>query len=345
MSHLTFGILGAAKIADRYTIAAMLATEGVEVAGVAARDRARARALAEKFGIGVFDSYDDVIASPNVNAVYIPLPIGLHKEWAIKALEAGKHVLCEKSLTGRYEDCAEVIELARERGLALLENFMCETHPQSIYVRDAVAAGSIGRVWNASLSFGFPPFPADDLRNSAELEGGALNDAGAYCFDMAMFYLGKKPVSVFSVTSNHNFDVDIIGSSMIVFDDQSTANLTYGFSYDYRNEVRLWGESGQIDIDRAFSIPADRLPTVTITRNTVAEPVAIEAANQFETQIARFGSLVAGEGREAALDRMHAHALLMHASRVSAAENRLIEMSEFAAWATVSHALWGDDVS
>lgn len=318
MSDLRVGVLGASKIAGRSTVPAMTAVDGVVPVTVAARDSARAAAFAHEHGLRVSESYDAVVTDPDVDVVYVPLPNGLHYEWVRRALLAGKHVLSEKSLTGSLERSRELIELARTRQLVLVENFMCETHPQHAVAQSLVAEGQLGALRHLDLAFGFPPFPADDQRNSAQLDGGALNDAGAYCAFMARHYAGRMPVSVSTIADQGSYDVDVIGSTHLDFGGGLTASLTYGFQHDYRNELRLWGSGGQLLIDRAFSIPKDRTPSVTLTSNTVASAIEVEPADQFDLQIKRFRDLVTSrDGVEAEYSKLLEHAATMEAMRVS----------------------------
>jgi len=311
---------------------AITATPGVELAAIASRSAERAASLAERFGGSVRGSYDEVIDDPDIDAVYVPLPIGLHGEWVGRALRAGKHVLSEKSLAGSYADVCELVQLARAQSLVLFENFMCETHPQSIAVRETIGAGGIGDLAHLALFFGFPAFAADDQRNSRELEGGALNDAGAYCLDMAVFYTGRLPVSVWASADQRGADVDQWGSATLHLKGGAVAQLSYGFGLDYRNEVEIWGTSGSIHVDRAFSIPADRLPSVVLTRNTVRSSIEIPAADQFQTQVRRFAETIRIGSGAIELDRRQAHGLIMDSVRRSAAEDRVVAMSEHPDW-------------
>jgi len=326
--HLRFGVLGAAKIARKYTLAAMQMVPGVEFAAIAARDPARAEEVATEFGgAAVLADYEEVIASPDLDAVYIPLPNALHHEWTVRAIEAGKHVLVEKSLAADYLQCRDIVDRARARGTVIVENFMCERHPQNVEARRLIADGELGDVHSLELSFGFPPFPREDQRNSAELSGGALNDAGAYCLDMAAYYLGESPREVTAISTRQDYDVDVIGAAMLTFSEGRVAHAGYGFTYDYRNDVRIWGSTGQVVIDRSFSIPPDREPSVTLIRNTVAERLPLPSADQFQLQLEHFLRLVE-MGGDSELDKIAAHAATMEAVRVSAAEGRTVPIAE-----------------
>jgi NDP-hexose-3-ketoreductase len=328
LSPLRFGILGAAKIADKYSVAAMHAVESVLPVAVGARDSSRGADFAARHSIEYRGSYADVVASPDLDAIYIPLPTSFHAEWAVAALRAGKHVLCEKSLSGNLASVMSVVELARERGLLVVENFMCEKHPQNQTVRALLEEGGLGQTRQSSLSFGFPAFPPEDQRNSAELQGGALNDAGAYCVDMASFYARATPRRISAVLDTLGTEVDQVGAAQLTFEGGQVAQLAWGFQHDYRNEARIWGTSGQIDIDRAFSIPPDRTPSVRITRNTASSQLELPAANHFEQQFDDFASRVASGSVTRALDAVEAQAVTMDAVRRSAAQQRTVDLTE-----------------
>lgn len=324
---IRFGVLGAAKIAGRSTVPAMQAADGVIPVAVAARDPQRAEDFATRHGLRAVSDYETLIQQPDVDAIYIALPNSLHARWARRAVAAGKHVLCEKSLTGSWADSQALIRAAAEAGLVLVENFMCARHPQHAVVREELARGSIGTLRHLDLAFGFPPFPRTDQRNRRELAGGALNDAGAYCAFMALLYAGRTPRTVAASMWSSDYEVDVTGSALLDFGDGLTSTATWGFLFDYRNEIRLWGSSGQITVDRAFSIPPDRTPHLTLIRNTEATMLTAPAADQFVLQLERFASLVKDEdARIAEYERTLTQAGVLEATRRSADSGQVIAL-------------------
>ncbi|HEX5781783.1 MAG TPA: Gfo/Idh/MocA family oxidoreductase, partial [Solirubrobacteraceae bacterium] len=189
---MRWGILSTARINYNLLAGARLA-ENVEVVAVGSRDRERGEAFAAEHGIGrVHGSYEDLLADPDVEAVYIPLPNSLHVPWSVRALEAGKHVLCEKPLTRRAADAEAAFDAAERAGRLLMEAFMWRYHPQTeALVR---VAGEIGPLRLIRAAFGFS-LPADDVGNvrlQRELDGGALMDVGCYCVS-ALRLLGGEP--------------------------------------------------------------------------------------------------------------------------------------------------------
>ena len=173
------GILGCATIAKRYAIQAFQSLENAEVVSVASRDGEKAKEVASRFNIPTHESYDSLMKNTEVDAVYIPLPIGLHPEWIIKAARAGKHVLSEKSIADTLSSVNEIIDACRTHGVVLYENFMCDFHPQHKKVLELIEEGRIGTPYVFTSFFGFPMLKKDNIKYSKQLGGGSLNDVGA----------------------------------------------------------------------------------------------------------------------------------------------------------------------
>jgi predicted dehydrogenase len=190
---LRIGILGAAKIAPMALIRPARAVAGVEVAAVAARDVGRAQAFATKHGVPrVHASYDALIADDAIDAIYNPLPNGLHAEWSIRALEAGKHVLCEKPIASNAAEAAQMAEAAVRTGRVLVEAFHWRYHPLAARMREVVQT-ELGEIRHVEATLCFPlPFPSD-IRYSWELAGGAMMDAGCYTVNMVRWLAGAEP--------------------------------------------------------------------------------------------------------------------------------------------------------
>jgi predicted dehydrogenase len=329
---LKFGILGAADIANRYTADAICKTEGTTLSGVASRDFSRAEIMANKFGVKAYKNYDDLISAKEIDAIYIPLPIGAHEAWAVKSLEAGKHVWCEKSLAGSLKQVGRVVAMARKNKLVLVENFMCEHHSQNLFIKEKIVNGEIGKIHSSSLSFGFPPFAEDNLKYNRELDGGALNDAGAYCLDMMSYYLPSSPRALWANFLNSDKSVDVGGSVNVLLENGTVSNLIFGFMHDYKNEASFWGESGAIFVDRCFSIPPERKPHVTLTRNTKTTTYDLAPCNHFQKQLENFCQLVKSGKTDSVLNKILRQAVLMEAARISSREKRIVQLDEFPEW-------------
>lgn len=189
--HVRIGVLGAARIVPAALVRPGRSATAVEVSAVAARDAGRARKFADRFGIArVHGSYEELLDDPNVDAVYIPLPNGLHGKWTLAALAAGKHVLCEKPLAANADEAAEVAAAARKSGLVVMEAFHYRYHPLALRLPEVVAELGELRHVEARLCFPLPRFK--DIRYSMELAGGAMMDAGSYAVNLVRL-LGGEP--------------------------------------------------------------------------------------------------------------------------------------------------------
>jgi len=197
VTPLRIGVLGAARIAPAALMRPARAVEGVEVTAVAARDPQRARRFAARYGIAtVHPDYAAVLADPDVDAVYVPLPNGLHAEWTLAALAAGKHVLCEKPLTSNTAQAREVADAADRSGLVVMEAFHYRYHPLMARVRQLLDDGAVGRIRRLRASLCFPLYRFSDIRYRLDLAGGATMDAGCYPVNLLRFLAGTEPTVV-----------------------------------------------------------------------------------------------------------------------------------------------------
>ncbi|MDT0610821.1 Gfo/Idh/MocA family protein [Streptomyces lancefieldiae] len=312
--------MGCASIAWRRTLPAVLASEHVDLVAVASRDTATAERFARRFGGAAVTGYDELLARPDVEAVYVPLPTGLHAHWCARALRAGKHVLAEKPLTASHAEAAELAALAAERGLCLTENRMFAHHPQHETVRQLVEEDAIGalRVMHATMAF--PPLPAEDVRYRADLGGGALLDAGYYPLQAAMLLL-TEPLEVLGADLPVDPDrgVEVRGDVLLRDARGVTAHLVFGFDHGYRSSYELWGSKGRLVLERAFTPPESWQPVVRVERQNRVEELTLPAAHQFRSSLEHFAAAVrAGGGLDTHLAAAVRGAALMDAVRRTA---------------------------
>ena len=258
------GILGCANIAKRSLAPAFLAHPAFGLVAVASRSLDKATEFINDV-VGHDDpiapfAYDDLIASPDIDLIYCPLPTGLHYEWVKKALLAGKHVLCEKSLACNYAEVEDLVNTARQNHCFLMESFQFRFHPQNLYVKKLLADNVIGGIRGLDVKFGFPPFP-DGLKNirySKELGGGALLDSGAYTIKASTYLLGHD-LSLKMATSHREggIEVDLDGRLWLERKDGVVSTTGYGFHNYYQCGYEIWGEKGKITTSRAFTAKAD----------------------------------------------------------------------------------------
>lgn len=286
---LRLGVLGCADFAWRKMLPAMAGVPEIQLVAMASRDPAKAARFAERFGGEPVTGYEALLERDDVDAVYVVLPTGLHHIWTTRALAAGKHVLAEKSLTTGAQEAGELVATARDRDLWLMENFLFLHHSQHAAVRERIANGAIGEPRVFSAAFGVPPRPAGDIRNSPELGGGALLDVGAYTVRAATYFLGPQLTLAASLLRiDGRTGVDVGGSALFHTPSGASAELSFGFDTSYRTTYALWGSEGRISVDRAFTPPADLLPSVRWERQDSVEDLVLPADDQYANGARRF---------------------------------------------------------
>ena len=253
------------------------------------RERGKAELFTSQFGGEISPSYAALLASPTVEAVYIPLPPGLHFRWAKAALEAGKHVLVEKPATTSAAASAELTALAESRNLALHENYMFVFHRQLDAIDQIVASGEIGEVRLYRISFGFPRRAANDFRYNRALGGGALLDCGGYTIRYATRLLGESARLVAAQSGGvPGFEVDMYGSAMLVNDSGVTAQLAFGMDNNYKCDLEVWGSCGCLSTGRVLTAPTGFVPTVEIRKGNETETRELPADDAFGKSIRHF---------------------------------------------------------
>jgi predicted dehydrogenase len=285
-----FGVIGCGSIAQRAVLPALQTEDCAQLVVVGSRSIEKARNIATQFGCEACHGYEDVIGRDDIDAVYIATPIGLHAEWAVAAAEAGKHVLCEKSLATNFGEARRILDACAAHDVALLEGFMYQFHPQHAAAREAVAQGLIGEPVQFQAWFGFPPLPEENIRYQSELGGGALLDAGAYTVHAARNFFGREPTHTFSSLDNGGRPVDIHGAALLDFGRGQTAQLSFGFNNMYRNCYQVWGTEGILTLPRAFSIPPTFAPTMIVERQGSRDERPLSSSNQFVGEIQAFCS-------------------------------------------------------
>jgi len=332
------GILGCANIAKRYSIRAFQSIDNAEVVSIASRDYKKAEEWAKSFNIKAEESYDSLIANKDIDAVYIPLPIGLHKEWIIKAAKNGKHVLSEKSLAESLESVKEIIKICKDNSAVLYENFTCDFHPQHHKVVSLIEEGSIGKPYIFQSRYGFPIIAEDNFRYKKELGGSALNESGAYQIYTVRKLFGKEPVSVSAALFiDKDKKVDMRGECLLEFDGELSALISFNLNAVYQNNYSVWGKEGLIKVGRAYAIPPDMKPIIEITKNENRQekviPVDVPAANHFENIFRDFCDAVLNkEKNKEKIENIYSSILnqakVLEAIRISAKEDRKVMLSE-----------------
>ncbi|CDX37484.1 putative enzyme [Mesorhizobium sp. SOD10] len=249
-----WGVLSTAKIGREQLLPAIVESENGVLSAIASRDLSKAKALGERFGARhAFGSYEELLASKEVDGVYIPLPTSQHVEWTAKAIEAGKHVLVEKPLALDAKDIPPLIKLRDQKKVLVCEAFMVTYHPQWIKVRDLIAGGAIGRLRHVQGAFSYYNVDPKNMRNQLDLGGGALPDIGVYPTVSTRFSTGKEPLRVqATIERDKNFGTDIYSSIRADFGE---FELSFYLSTQMaaRQVMVFHGEKGFIEVFAPFN--------------------------------------------------------------------------------------------
>ena len=261
MERIRWGVLSTAAIGVEEVIPAMRKGKHCEVIAIASRGLAKARAAAAQLGIPrAYGSYEALLADPDIDAIYNPLPNSLHASWSIKAIEAGKHLLCEKPLALTGLEAQRIVECADANShLKVMEGFMYRHHPQWQRARQIVADGGIGRTTTIQSFFSFYNDDPGNIRNILELGGGALLDIGCYCISASRFIFGSEPKQVLGTAERDpRFKTDRYVAGMLDFGPGS-ATFTCNTQLAFHQRVNILGTKGRIEIESPFSVePSER---------------------------------------------------------------------------------------
>jgi D-xylose 1-dehydrogenase (NADP+, D-xylono-1,5-lactone-forming) len=322
--EVRWGFLSTANINDKLLPGAQ-ASPDLDVVAVASRDAGRAEAYARERGIErAYGSYEELLADPEVEAVYISLPNSMHVDWSVRALEAGKHVLCEKPLSRHPQDVERAFDAAEEAGRILMEAFMYRHNPQTKRLVELVADGAIGRLRLVRAAFSFPLDDASNVRLDAELEGGGLMDVGCYCVSGARLLAGE-PESVYGDQVAAASGVDELFTGMLRFPDDVLAEIDCGLVLSVRDELEAIGEEGSIFLDDPWHC---RTPVLEMRREDSTERIELEPVDSYRLQLENMSAAVRG-GEEPLLGREDAlrQARVIEALYRSADESRPVSLA------------------
>jgi predicted dehydrogenase len=333
MPHLRVGIVSTAAIARLKVIPAIQKADHCEVVAIASRDPNLADRVAAELGIPIaHGSYEALLADPQVDAVYIPLPNHLHASWTIAAVEAGKHVLCEKPLALSAADAERMIAAADRAGVRLMEAFMYRLHPSWVAARELVASGRIGRLTAVQSWFSYNNEDPTNIRNILDVGGGALYDIGCYCINLSRMLFGSEPVRVDGlVIRDPTGGTDTVTSGVLGF-ASGIASFTCSTRAENDQRVDIYGSSGRISVEIPFNIPPDRPTRVFVTAGgdpPVAphtETLTFDAADPYTVEADAFARAVL-EGRPVPIPPEDAVANLRVIERLLAAAEPMPERS------------------
>jgi D-xylose 1-dehydrogenase (NADP+, D-xylono-1,5-lactone-forming) len=284
---LRWGILSTANITKKL----LGSGHDQQFVAVGSRDLARAQAFASEHGLArAHGSYEDLLADPEVDAIYNPLPNALHVEWSIKVLEAGKHVLCEKPMSRHPEDVERAFDVAEREGRVLEEAFMWRHHPQLQRARDLIATGDVGELRVIRAAFAFNAGNPDDIRLQVDLEGGGLMDVGCYCVSGCRALASAEPVRGYAeYVPGGNGGVDVALAATLRFPGDVVAHFDCGLSYVGGSQLEAVGSEGSVFLADPWH---GREAIIEVRRGSSVERIETGPANSYALELADFEAAV-----------------------------------------------------
>lgn len=298
MKKLRWGVLSTAKIGREKVIPATQRSETGVVTAISSRELAHAESVAKQLGIEkAYGSYEELLADPDVDAIYNPLPNHLHVSWSIKAIEAGKHVLCEKPIGLSVAEAEQLLAAAKAHPkLKVMEAFMYRFHPQWQKARALVREGRIGDVRTIHTDFSYFNDDLQNYRNHLEMGGGGLMDIGCYPISLSRFIFGEEPTRVLGdIQRDPDTQVDILTSAIMEF-ESGTSTFTCGTLHASYQRVNIFGTIGRIEIEIPFNAPHDRPCKMWLQTDGAAgeeiEEILLAVCDQYTLQADAFGRAV-----------------------------------------------------
>jgi predicted dehydrogenase len=286
MKKIRWGVLSTAKIGREKVIPAMQVGKFAEITAIASRDLATARATAQKLGIAkAYGSYEELLADADIDAIYNPLPNHLHVPWSIKALAAGKHVLCEKPIGLSALEGEQLLAAARAHPkLKVMEAFMYRFHPQWQKARELATTGQIGKLRSIHTHFSGTNVDPKNIRNIADYGGGGLMDIGCYCISVPRFIFATEPRRALGLVEyDPALKIDRLASGVLEFDD-GTATFTCSMQLVPYQRVNIFGTDGRIEIEIPFNAPPDKPCRIWHQRGQEIKEILFDLCDQYTLQ-------------------------------------------------------------
>jgi predicted dehydrogenase len=297
MQKIRWGVLSTAKIGRTKVIPAIQTSTHGEVVAICSRDQASAQQVADELGIArAYGSYEALLADPDINAIYNPLPNHLHVPWSVKALEAGKHVLCEKPIGLNAADVTPLIDAAKRfPHLKVMEAFMYRFHPQWQKSKALVTDGSVGQLRTIHTHFSYNSHEAENIRNNVAMGGGALMDIGCYGVSLSRYLFGAEPLRALGhITPYAGYDVDCFVSAILEF-PQGNATIVASTKIEPEQYVRASGEAGSVFIPLPFNPVADTTTQILLKRDQHQEEITLGSSDHYRNMADAFALSILNE--------------------------------------------------
>jgi len=324
-----WGVLSTTNIGKKAVNPAIQASSNGELVAVASREEERARAFAQETGVATaYGSYQALLEDDRIEAIYNPLPNSLHKEWTIRAVERGKHVLCEKPLALNAAECGEMAAAASANGVKLMEAFMYRFHPRTERVLEMVRDGALGKLTQIRSSFTFLLTREDNIRWDAALGGGALMDVGCYCVNVSRTMAGREPAEVRAMANFRSPGVDAQMAGSLRFEDGLLAHFDCALTMERTEVYHLMGTEGHLRVQNAFLPGTDDAAIERFDLENNLTTLTVPGADEYRLMVEHFADCVLTDrpvryGAEEAALNMRVIEALYESARKDGAEVRV----------------------
>lgn len=294
MSKIRWGVLSTSKFAQNKIIPAVKHCQHAEITAIASRDMAKAQEEATRFGFPkAYGSYEELLADADIDAIYNPMPNHLHVDWSIKALQAGKHVLCEKPIGLSSAEGQRLVDAAKQHPtLKVMEAFMYRFHPQWQHAKQIVDEGKIGQLRTIQSFFSYFNTDANNIRNKADIGGGGMMDIGCYNVSLSRFIFGAEPKRVLGIAEfDPQFQTDRLASGVLDFGN-GTATFTCSTQLTPYQRVNIFGTEGRVEIEIPFNAPPDKPCRMWHQQGDKVEEIVFDICDQYTIEFELFSQAV-----------------------------------------------------
>jgi len=291
MKHsVRFGIIGCSNVAQKSFLPALVKSKKTHLEFLGSRSEEKQLSFSKQFHCKNFGGYEKVLENENVDAVYISLPPSLQEQWIIRAANAGKHIICEKSATTSFQSAKKIINACKKNHVRIMEGFSFLYHPQHSSVMKYINQNKIGACSSLNAKFGFNLDKSPtDFRLKKELGGGILNDVACYIIKISTVIFQGIPNSILcNLVYDKKYDIDIQGSISMSFENNKFATGFFGYSNSFQSSYEIWGEKGLINTEKAFVSRRNRSKKISLSTNNSTKTYIIKPSDQFQLMIENF---------------------------------------------------------
>lgn len=327
---IRFGIIGCSSISKKNMLSAINDSSFAEIGMIGSRSPEKALEFCKKFNCRYSGSYNDILKNGEIDAVYISLPTGLHEEWTVKAAEAGKHILCEKSSTTSLESAKRMVSACKKNNVRLLENFMFKHHPQHKEVMGLIQNGFLGKLLKFHGCFSSPLPDSSSIRINKDLGGGVLNEAACYPIYASRMLFSEEPIGVVcNLKTDATLNVDVGADIMLFYPNEKVAFVSAEFGAYFQSTYTLLGTKAKLSMKRAYAVPKEMETSIFLEFNDKTKEIIVSPEDHFRLIIDAFcQEVISGTNTNDFESDLLAQARVLEAARLSNREERLVKINE-----------------